>query len=112
MAKPRPPPLTRTNCQRPVTGAMAGVTVGYISQKATDAFWREKDKISSRSRQKGLHYALEGYINNFTVEKVDEKFILQAKIYRSQLKREKPHLVYITILDNNIKDQHCSCTAG
>jgi len=27
---------------------------------------------------KGLNYALEGYINNFIVEKVDEKLKLQA----------------------------------
>ena len=41
-------------------------------------FWRQKDYISSRCHQKGLKYALEGYINNFIVEKVD-KLQLQNK---------------------------------
>ena len=58
---------------------MASVTVGDISQEAIDNFWRQKDYISSRSHQKGLNYALEGYINNFIVEKVDEKLQLQQK---------------------------------
>ena len=66
---------------------MAAVTVGDISQEAIDDFWRQKDYISSRSHQKGLNCALEGYINNFIVEKVDEKLQLQTKIYRSQCKR-------------------------
>ena len=79
---------------------MAGVTVGDISQEAIDDFWRQKDQISSRSHQKGLNYALEGYINLFNVEKVDKKLQLQAKMFRSQCKRDKPHLDAITISDN------------
>jgi len=49
---------------------LAAVTVGDISQEAIGDFWRQKDYISSRSH---LNYALEGYINHFIVEKVDEK---------------------------------------
>ena len=64
---------------------MAAVTVGDISQEAIDDFWRQKYYISSRSHQKGLNYALEGYFNNFIVEKVD-KLQLQTKIYSSQCK--------------------------
>jgi len=52
---------------------MAAFTVGDISQEAIGDFWRQKDYISSQSHLKGLNYALEGYINNFIVEKVDEK---------------------------------------
>ncbi|MDG2550356.1 hypothetical protein P7L93_24700, partial [Vibrio parahaemolyticus] len=44
------------------TGAMAGVTVHGISQEAIDDFWRHNDQMSLRSNQKGLNYALEGYI--------------------------------------------------
>jgi len=40
---------------------------------------------------------LEGFINNFIVEKVDEKLLLQAEMYRSQCKRDKPHIVAITV---------------
>jgi len=62
---------------------MAAVTVGDISQEAIGDFWRQKDLISSRSHLKGLIYALEGYINNFIVEKVDEKLQVLTKMYRS-----------------------------
>jgi len=38
------------------------------------------------------------YINNFTVEKVNEKLQqLQAKMYRSQCKRDKLHIITITV---------------
>jgi len=59
-------------------------------------FRGQKDYISSRSHLKGLNYALEGYNNNFIVEKVDEKRQLQVKMSRSQCKRDKPHIVAIT----------------
>jgi len=51
-----------------------------ILQEAIGDFWRQKYYISSQSHLKGLNYALEGYINNFIVEKVDEKLQLQAKM--------------------------------
>jgi len=55
---------------------MADVTVGDISPEAIGDFWRQKDYISSQSPLKGLNYALECYINNFIVEKVDENLQL------------------------------------
>ncbi|KAK0143487.1 hypothetical protein N1851_018399 [Merluccius polli] len=91
---------------------MAAVTVADISQEAIDEFWSQTEQISSRSHQKGLSYSMEGYVNDVVVETFGMKLQLQAKVYRSQCKREKPHLVAITIADNKIADQHCSCTAG
>ena len=91
---------------------MAAVIAGETPQEAIDDFWRKKDKISSRSVQKGLSYAMEGYINNFVIEKSEQKLQREAGIYRSQCKCDEPHLVAITISDNKIEDQHCSCTAG
>ena len=65
---------------------MAGITVKDVSQDAIDYFWAQNDFLSSRSQQKGLNYALEGYVNHFIVEKVDKKLNLQAKVHRSQCK--------------------------
>lgn len=66
---------------------MAGVTVGDILQEAIKDIYTERSHTLSRSQQKGLNYALEGYIHRFIVEMVDKKLQLQAKIYRSQCKR-------------------------
>jgi len=55
---------------------MAAVTVGDISEEEIGDFRRQKDYIPSRNHQKGLNYALGGYINNFIVEKFDEKLQL------------------------------------
>jgi len=74
--------------------ALGSCHIGDISQEAIGDFWRQKDYISSRSHLKGLNYALEGYIDNFIVEKVDEMLQLQAKMYRSQC---KPHIVALTV---------------
>ena len=38
-----------------------------ISEQVLDTFWVKKYLISSRSIQKGLHYAMEGYIQNFKI---------------------------------------------
>jgi len=59
-------------------------------------------ETSSQSQLNGINNALEGYINNFN--------ITPGKMYRSQCKRDKPHLVAI-ISDNKIEDKHWSCTA-
>ncbi len=37
------------------------------------------------------------------------KYSMEARVYRTQCKREKSH---ITIADDNMQDQHCSCIAG
>jgi len=90
---------------------MAAVAVGDISLEAIGDFWRQKDFISPRSQLKGLNYSFDGYINNFIVELVDDKLQLQAKMYRSQCKRDKPHIVAITVwcysIFMNHSAQHC-----
>ena len=91
---------------------MAAISVKTISQEALDNFWRQKNLISSRSLQKGLHYAMEGYVYNLKLDMVDNKLKFEAKMYRSLCKREKPHLTVITIADKYIQYQHCSCNAG
>jgi len=53
-----------------------------------------------------------GYVQNVKLDMMGDKLKLEARIYRSQCKKEKPHLTVITIADNNIPYQHCSYTAG
>ena len=53
-----------------------------ISQEALGNFWRQKDLISYRSLQKGLHYAMEGYVQNVKLDMMDDKLKLEARIYR------------------------------
>ena len=48
---------------------------------------------------------------NIKVDMVGDE-LKMARIYRSQHKREKPHLTVIMTADNNIQNQHCLCTAG
>ena len=55
---------------------------------------------------------MEGCVQNVKLDMMDDKLKLEARIYKSQCKRVKPHLTVITIADNNIPYQHCSCTAG
>ena len=38
---------------------------------------------------------MEGYVQNFKVDMVDDKLKLKARIYRSQCKKEKLHLTDI-----------------
>jgi len=45
----------------------------------------------------GLKYAMEAYINDFKINLVDNKINLEARVYRSQYKREKPHVAVVTI---------------
>ncbi len=45
----------------------------------------------------GIKYSMEGFIK------------LEARVYRSQCKREKSH---ITVADDDMQDQHCSCITG
>ncbi len=58
----------------------------------------------------GLKYAMEGYIYDFKINIVGIN--LEVRVYRSQCKREKSHVTVVTIADEKIPDQHCSCTAG
>ena len=78
---------------------MAAISVKTISQEALGNFWRQRNLISSRSLQKGLHYAMEEYVYNLKLDMVDNKLKFEAKMYRSLCKREKHHLTVITIAD-------------
>ncbi len=60
--------------------------------------------------QVGLKYAMEGHIKDFKINIVGIN--LEARVHRSQCKREKSHITVVTIADEKILDQHCSCTAG
>ncbi|KAI9522054.1 hypothetical protein NQZ68_040170 [Dissostichus eleginoides] len=78
----------------------------------TDSFWSNNAAISSRSRQKGLQYAMEGYIHSIKIRKEGGTTSIEALAYRSQCKSEKPHGLYVKFDEHNIVDQACSCTAG
>src|SRR4029434_1702601 len=62
---------------------MADISVKIISQEALGNFWRQKDLILSRSLQKGLHYAMEGYVQNVKLDMMDDKLKLEARIYHN-----------------------------
>ncbi|KAK0151329.1 hypothetical protein N1851_007528 [Merluccius polli] len=78
----------------------------------SDWFWSKSTDISSRARQKGLQYAVEGYINNITISKDGNITKIEAKVYRSQSKNDKPHDVFLRCNQDSLVDQSCSCTAG
>ena len=65
-------------------------------------FWEPKIQMSVRSHHEDQDKALEGYINHFIVNNIannlNEK--LQAKMYSSHCKRDKPHLV-VSHFDQN-----------
>jgi hypothetical protein len=78
-------------------------------------FYKAANKVSDRSRQKGLQYTFEGYIHDIQVKRKEQQGIqIEAKAYRSQSKNEPPHILLIETEagTNNIKEQHCSCKAG
>ncbi|KAG5283867.1 hypothetical protein AALO_G00020410 [Alosa alosa] len=78
-------------------------------------FYKAANKVSDRSRQKGLQYAFEGYIQDIQVKRKEQQGIqIEAKAYRSQSKNEPPHILLIETEagTDNIKEQHCSCKAG
>ena len=78
----------------------------------SESFWNNSALISSRSRQKGLQYALEGYIHNLKIKKEVNITVIEADSYRSQVKSEKPHNLVLTYNQERLLDQSCSCTAG
>ena len=83
-----------------------------IAVRVSDSFWSNTCAISSRSRQKGLQYAVEGYIKNIKINKEGDTTTVEAKAYRSMAKSEKPHDLYLTCNEHSLLDQLCSCTAG
>ena len=79
-----------------------------VPTKLIKDFLKNTTKISQKSHQKGLQYALEKYVHDIKVSSNK----IEAKVYRSQRKREKPHLVIVNYLNNTITGQECSCIAG
>ncbi len=55
-------------------------------------------------------YSMEGYIKDFKINILCIN--LEARVYRSECKREKSPITVVTIADEKIPDQHCSCIAG
>ncbi len=54
----------------------------------------------------GIEYSTEGFITYLTINTVGNS---KRGFYGSQYKREKSP---ITITDDNMQDQHCSCITG
>ena len=73
-----------------------------------DDFLRKNSKISTKSNQQGLQYALEEYVHDIKVSSNK----IEARVYHSQRKREKPHLLQVNFMGNSITGQECSCIAG
>ena len=73
-----------------------------------DGFLRNSSNISQKSYQQGLQYAVEEYVHNVQVSTNK----IEAKVYRSQRKNEKPHLLIINYVGDSITGQECSCIAG
>ena len=80
--------LTPTACQHSVK------TGRSITVHVSDSFWSNTCAISSRLRQKGLQYAVEGYIQNIKISNKGDTTTVKAKAYRSMAKLEKPHGLY------------------
>src|SRR4029434_6920565 len=52
----------------------------------SDYFWSNISAISSRSRQNGVQYAVERYIQNIKINNEIDTTIIEANAYRSQSK--------------------------
>src|SRR4029434_356274 len=63
--------------------AMASTGTSAIAVSVHD----DNSAISSRSRQKGLQYAVEGYIQNIKINNEGDTTIIEAKAHRSQSKK-------------------------
>ena len=89
--------------------------LGELPVNFSEHFWCS-DKITQRSRQQGLQYAVEGYVHKITLKNdLNNEFLtIEARCYRSQRKREKPHFLFAQqkTTDNSFVDQQCSCIAG
>ncbi len=83
-----PRSLRQTN-RVPNCLTMTAVSVKPLSQDVFDKFWTQKDLFSSSSIQVGLKYVMEGFIKDFKINMVGNKINLEARVYRSQCKREK-----------------------
>ena len=79
-----------------------------VPNKIIDDFLLNSSNISQKSQQQGLQYAVEKYIHDINV--YSNK--IEAKVYHSQRKREKPHRLVVSYMGNSITGQECSCIAG
>src|SRR4029434_9720988 len=84
--------------------AMASTGTSAISVSVSDYFWSNTSAISSRSRQNELKYAVEGYIQNIKIKNEEDTTIIKAKAYRSQIKSEKPHDLFIICNQHSLVD--------
>ena len=84
--------------------AMASTGTSGIAVSVSDDLWSNTSTISSRSRQKGLQYAVEGYIQNIKINNEVDTTIIEAKAFRSQSKNEKPHDLFIKCHQHNLVD--------
>src|SRR4029434_10546240 len=64
--------------------ATASTGTSAIAVSVSDDFWSNTSTISSRSRQKGLQYAVEGCIQNIKINNEVDTTIIEANAYRSQ----------------------------
>ena len=58
--------------------AMVITGTNAIAVSVSDDFWSNTSAISSRSRQKGLQYAVEGYIQNIKINNEVDTTIIKA----------------------------------
>ena len=65
--------------------AMASTGISATALSVSEDFLSNTSAISSRSRQKGLQYAVEGYIQNIKISNEGETTKIEAKAYRSQV---------------------------
>src|SRR4029434_96716 len=80
-----------------------------LSVSVSDSFCSNISVISSRSRQNGLQYTVEGYIQNIKINNEWDTTIIEAKAYRSQSKHEKPHDLFIKCRAGGIYHTLCAC---
>src|SRR4029434_2146120 len=67
-------------------------------------FWSNTSAISSRSRQNGLQYAVEGYIQNIKINNEGDTTVIEAKVYRSQKKMRNPTTSSLNAHSHNCGD--------
>src|SRR4029434_7519725 len=84
--------------------AMASTWTSAIAVSVSDDFWSNISTISSRSRQNGLQYAVEGYIQNIKINNEGDTTIIEAQAHRSQSKNENPHDLFIKCHQHNLVD--------
>src|SRR4029434_11283069 len=67
--------------------AMASTGTSAIGVSVSDDFESNTSTISSRSRQKGLQYAVEGYIQNIKINNKVDTTIIEANYIQVSIKK-------------------------